>query len=138
MTGNPDIATPLACGLTPEEIIDAVMHDSTDWGATYTSSIDPNTFDIVNIVDNERTGFTVRVGYREVTFTDDDGDEETTATYLCELQINNVFVFGQWELNFTLSGHSELEWAKNASEEAFMRAATLIGKRTERQVVVVD
>jgi hypothetical protein len=139
MTGQPDLATPLACGLTAEEIIDAVMRDCNDWGATYTTSIDPNTFDIVNTVANDRTGFSVQVGCREVTMTDNDtGDEETTVTYLCELKINNVFVFGLWELNFTLSGHSEMEWAERAAEESFMRAATLIGKRTERQVVVVE
>ena len=138
MTGQLDLATPLACGLTAEEIIDAVMRDCNDWGATPATSIDPNTFDIIHTVANDRTGYAVQVGCREITTTDETGDEETTVTYLCELQIANVFVFGLWELNFTLSGHSEMEWAERAAEEAFMRAATLIGKRTERQIVVVE
>ncbi len=138
MNGQPNIDTPLACGLTPAEIIAAVIRDPHESGAAYGTAIDPASFDTVNIVSNGRTGFCVRVGYCEETITQPDDSTEAVGTYLCELQIGNVFVYGLWNINITFGGESELEWAKNKADEAFMRAATLIGKRTERQIVVVE
>ena len=138
MSGLPNMNSQLACGLTAAEIISAVIRDPDDSGALFATAIDPNTFDIVNMVDNDRTGFVVQVGYREETITQPDNSEELLVTYICELQIGDVFVSGMWTVNATMGGASESEWAKNKAEEAFMRAATLIGKRTERQIVVID
>lgn len=138
MSAQPNFNAPLACGLTPAEIISAVMRDPDDSGAFFGTSIDPNTFDVVNTVDNDRTGFVVRVGYREETLVQPDNSEELLVTYICELQVGDVFVFGAWNINATLGGASETEWAKNKAEEAFLRASTVIGKRTERQIVVID
>ena len=138
MNGQPNIDTPLACGLTPGEIIAAVIRDPHQSGAAFVTSIDPSTFDIINAVSNARTGFSVRVGYREETITQPDNNTELLGTYLCELQIGTVFVYGVWNISITFGGESELEWAKNKADEAFLRGATLIGKRTERQIVVFD
>ena len=138
MIGQPSLDTPLPCGLTPAEIIAAVIRDPHESGAAYGTALNPETFDVMNLVSNERTGFCVRVGYREETVTESDGSSQSYGTYLTELQIGTVYVSGAWNININFAGESELDWAKNKAEEAFMRAATLIGKRTERQIVVMD
>lgn len=138
MLGQPSLDTALPCGLNPTEIIAAVIRDTHESGASYGTSLNPETFNITQMVSNDRTGYCVRLGYREETVTEADNSSQSFGAYLCELQIDNVYVWGAWNVNISFAGESELDWAQHKAEEAFMRCATLIGKRTERQIVVLD
>ena len=131
---------PLPYGLTPAEIISAVFFDAFETGAENASSINTADFDILYSVDNARIGCATVVGFSEsFTRIDDDPDtEESIHTYVCEIKIGNAYVFGRWEINRSLAGASEAAWALKAAENAYMRAAMLIGRRVERQPVSTD
>lgn len=146
---QPSFDEPLANGLTPSEIFDAVVEEL-ETGHTSHSSFIAEAEELVvwqHEVNLARTGSTCRIAALEYHMPDEDelDDESETSTeagvdwdedeedddgahvieYLVELEIGGVFVCARWEA--WSSNFAEARHIKAAAHKTYIRMAALIG-----------
>lgn len=149
---QPSFDEPLANGLTPSEIFDAVVEEF-ETGHTSHSSFIAEAEELVvwqHAVSLARTGSTCRIAALEYHMPDDEDelDDETETSveagvdwdeedeeedddgahvieYLVELEIGGVFVCARWEA--WSSNFAEARHIKAAAHKTYIRMAALIG-----------
>ncbi|MDD2545651.1 MAG: hypothetical protein PHI55_05135 [Burkholderiaceae bacterium] len=148
LTPQPSFEEPLAMGLTPSEIFEAVVEDFESGHTSHTSLIAEAGGVIAwqQEVGLARTGSTCRIAVVEHSLPADAGldeDEaaneahagddfddlhdfdETVVEYLVELEIGDVFVCAMWEA--MASNAAEVRHIKRAAHQSFIKMAALIG-----------
>lgn len=146
---QPSFDEPLAIGLTPSEIFEAVVEDFESGHTSHTSLI-ADAQDLVvwqHEVGLARTGSTCRIAVvehhlpseddMEYEGSDDEGEEseyadedfndldEVVVEYLVELEVGNVFVCALWEA--MASNAAEVRHIKRAAHQTYIKMAALIG-----------
>lgn len=135
---QPDGAEVLANGLTCHEIGNVVLATSASSMWAYHTIIDDDRLIERLVATNKRTGFSARYGQEE--FRSDIPNAQglfgTVTQFHCELHIGNVYIYGDWVVDNT--SDSDFDRAKKLAQESFIKAAAMIGKRVEHQLVVVE
>lgn len=137
---QPDRDAPLTFKLSPAQIISAYLGEASSayWGND--SHIRREL--VVEALEAENAAGNIKVALAQTEYMESDsqggGAPEIGASFLCEIQIGDVFVAGEWPIDFTGAGDGSYKAAQEQAEAAFIKLAALAGRRVERKLVVVD
>lgn len=126
---QPAFDQPLACGVTPNEIIHSIFVGSTSAQTCFTSSIVEECVNEQLLAINKRTGYSARWAWSEY-----ECEHDCMVEYAVELHIDDVYITGIWLM--PCGSLADDERGKASSEAAFITASALIGKRVQRMLVV--
>jgi hypothetical protein len=124
---KPNLHEAILLDLTPNEIFQACLYGSHVTDADLTSALVPGVATEVLVAENKRTGNAARFARLNLS---------ELPQYVVELQIGSTFIAGFWQWATIDASQSEIEYNKEQAQNAFIRAAGLVGKRVERELVI--
>jgi curli biogenesis system outer membrane secretion channel CsgG len=124
---KPDLHEPLPLVITPDEIFNTCLHGAHVADADFSSAVIPDVASEILIAENKKTGNAAR--FARLTLVE-------FLQYVVEVQIGNVFIFGSWQWVEGEASQVEVEYCREQARNAFIQAASLVGKRVERGLIV--